>query len=176
MPRFLILLATAIVALATGCSPASGPEGAGQEEERAALSAEFGAVKADVRRLTPNTPEHDLQAGAKRVQNVRTRLASLTGRTAIDHTRMAALESEAKRLEAALQVQRAKRQWERLFKAAKLTRRQQRMTVDEKRAILREQWAEFRRADDGLIAAERAYTDASNELALSLKREEGLGS
>lgn len=142
--------------------------------ERASIAAVYGAVKADARRLTYMSAEYELVAARDRADQLRKRIATLPKLEAQDQAEIRALETEAKRLDAALRVLQARKKLEQLSADARLSPAQKRKGAEERRAILRMEWPEFRRADDALMAAERAYAEATKDMALDLQREQGV--
>ena len=179
MPKSLTwtLAAAVFMTLALGCTPSdeTGDLGAGTPANmRAAISAEYGAVSQESSRISQRTSEDQLNAARKRASDLLANLEKLPKPMQVDLARIEAVRSEIKRIDAALLVVSARKKWEDLHGKAVLTPAQKELSTPEQRAILRGEWPEFRKADDDLLAAERAYTDATNELAAALKRENQL--
>lgn len=138
-------------------------------EARQQAYAEYIALTTDVQKLTHRSPEDQLNSARQRAEGLENLIVSIRGTSAVDKARLEATRAEIKFLDAALAVKKKRDQVMAMIEQAKLTPAQKRKSTSEKRALLREQWPEFRTSDDELITAERAYDDASSNLLGALK-------
>jgi hypothetical protein len=170
------LVAAFFMAIAAGCTPTDDPggstSGSNPTDLQAAVNAEYGDVSQESSRISQRTPEDQLVAARKKAADLLASMDKLSRPNQVDLARKEAVQAEMKRIDAALVVRSSRKRWDDLFAKAVLTPRQKKLSTAQQRAILRGDWPEFRKADDDLLAAERAYTDATNGLAAALKREQ----
>jgi predicted nuclease with TOPRIM domain len=172
--QLLAVLALVAAFAGVGCNGGGAnpdPDVAAQtESERASLNTLFGAVSEQTHKLSFHTPEDQLQEAKRKSEELRDRLEKLPGRTEIETLRLEAAKQQVSRLDAAMALKQTRDRWDKLLKDAELEPKEQALPLEQKRAILREQWPDFRIVDQQLIANERRYTDAGNNLAAALRR------
>lgn len=170
-PAILLLLSLLLI---FGCSDENGRgDGAvakNLEAERASVNALFEPVTDEAEEQSFHTPKDQLVETKQKLEGLRTRFERLPRPTELEMARLEATQQELARVNAALQVQEARTEWEKLLREANLSKKEQALPLDAKRALLRQQWPKFRIADDKVIAAERSFTDASNNLSAALKK------
>ncbi|MFY9235037.1 MAG: hypothetical protein WAO58_11330 [Fimbriimonadaceae bacterium] len=164
----------AAVILAVGCGSNEAADTAAINAAHVNASSDYERVTSATQKLSQLSSEDDLMAAKASVQEIGGKLRALVQIGEAERAQITTLESEVKRLDAAVTLGRAKLKWEGLLAEARFSPKDAKASLAERRAILREQWPEFRQADDDLMAAERAYTAAQSRLAADMQRAKSL--
>lgn len=153
--------------LAMACASREAPEVAAFDQARSAMTVAYGAVCGEASSVTHRSPPESLFAARRSTSDLLEKLASQSNTSELDRLRLASVRSQLVRLDAAILVRSLRSDCD----AALARYAPSAKVADPARSDLREKVASFRVLDDRLIAAERAYHDASNRLAEMLKRE-----
>lgn len=167
---FFGVVVAAVVALALGCTPED-REGA-VAKARGAIKSACDSLTSEAQKLNSHSPEKALVAAKEKAQDLQKQLSEIKTPTPIESLHLETVREQIQRLDAAINAQAIRRQWETVLKEANRGKELAAGDIEKARRSLRDTNPQFKELDDKLLEAERAYKNAGNRLSEALSRED----